>query len=134
MQSKNIVPIVTTDKLTETRAFYVDKLGLQLSFEHDMYLGVRTGDKDTGAAEIGFMKPEETCPGQFDGVGMTFGITVEDADAECERLRSAGIEIQQEPADMPWGARAFAITDPNGVMLFVSHPIPAAMEYAECIR
>ncbi|HEX5053617.1 MAG TPA: VOC family protein [Planctomycetota bacterium] len=132
MQSQNIVPIVTTSRLRETRAFYVDLLGFEVSFEHDHYLGVRAGP--AGSAELGFMRPDADAPGTFGGLGMTFGIRVADADLECERLRTAGARIVQEPADMPWGARAFATVDPNGVALYVSHPIPATPEFAACVR
>lgn len=132
MQAKTIVPIVSTAKMAETRAFYVEKLGLQLSFEHPHYLGVRTGDE--GAAEIGFMLPDTDWPDEFGGKGISFGIGVENADTECDRLRQAGVTILSDPADMPWGARAFSITDPNGVVLLISHPIPADVEFAACVK
>jgi catechol 2,3-dioxygenase-like lactoylglutathione lyase family enzyme len=132
MHGKHIVPIVTTDRLRETRAFYVDLLGFELSFDHDAYLGVRAGPK--GAPELGFMRPDVDAPVAFAGNGLTLGITVADADAECARLRRLGVPILQEPADQPWGARAFAVADPNGVTLYVSHPIPAAVEFAACVR
>lgn len=132
MQSDQIVPIVTTPKLRETRAFYLDLLGLQLSFDHDHYVGVRAGAK--GAPELGFMKPDQDSPDPFPGKGLTFAIRVPNADRECERLRGLGVPILLPPTDMAWGARAFLIQDPNGVMVFVSHPIPLAVEYQACLR
>ena len=132
MHSDQIVPIVTTARMQQTRAFYVDLLGLQLSFDHDHYLGVRAGDR--GAPELGFMLPDACAPDPFAGKGFTLSFRVADADRECARLRAAGVPIVQEPADMPWGARAFVVTDPNGVAIYVSHPIPAAVEFAACVR
>ena len=38
----------------------------------------------------------------------------DDLDATFERLRAAGAEIVQEPADQPWGARDGAVRDPSG--------------------
>ena len=132
MHSDQIVPIVTTARMQQTRAFYVDLLGMQLSFDHDHYLGIRAGDR--GAPELGFLLPDACAPDAFAGKGFTLSIRVADADRGCERLRAAGVPIVQEPTDMPWGARAFVITDPNGVAVYVSHPIPAAVEFAACVR
>jgi catechol 2,3-dioxygenase-like lactoylglutathione lyase family enzyme len=38
----------------------------------------------------------------------------DDLDATFERIRAAGGEIVQEPADQPWGARDGAVRDPSG--------------------
>ena len=38
----------------------------------------------------------------------------EDLEATFEKLRAAGTEIVQEPADQPWGARDGAVRDPSG--------------------
>jgi predicted enzyme related to lactoylglutathione lyase len=127
MSIQSISPIVTTKLLGETRAFYVDLLGFQLSYDHECYLGVRTGAK--GSHEIGFMSPDADAPDVFDGKGITFGIRVDDADKEHARLKRAGAAIVREPRDEPWGARAFILRDPNGVTLYLSHPIPAAAEF-----
>lgn len=132
MQSNTVIPIVSTTKMRETRAFYLDQLGLQVSFDHERYLGVRAGK--AGSCELGFMQPDAEHPDTFDGLGICFAIVVENADTECERLRNAAVPILQEPTDMPWGARAFVIADPNGIKISVSHQIPAAAEFADCIH
>jgi predicted enzyme related to lactoylglutathione lyase len=124
---QSIVPIVTTKLMRETRAFYVDLLGMQLSYEHEHYLGVRAGA--TGSPELGFMLPDPDAPDVFNGKGITFAFRVENADKEHARLKRAGAAILREPKDEPWGARAFIVRDPNGVTLYVSHPIPAAVEF-----
>jgi predicted enzyme related to lactoylglutathione lyase len=132
MNTKNIVPIVTTAKMRETRTFYVDLLGFQLSYEHDHYLGVRAGKK--GSPELGFMRQDADAPDTFAGKGITFAIEIADVDAECARLRRLGVPILQQPTDQPWGARTVLIQDPNGVAIYLSHPIPAAVEFAACVR
>jgi predicted enzyme related to lactoylglutathione lyase len=132
MSIQSIVPIVTTKLMRETRAFYVDLLGFQLSYEHEHYLGVRTGA--AGSPEIGFMLPDKDAPELFNGKGITFAFRVEDADKEHARLRRAGATILREPKDEPWGARAFILRDPNGVTLYLSHPIPAALEFQASVK
>jgi uncharacterized glyoxalase superfamily protein PhnB len=49
----------------------------------------------------------------------------DDLDASFEKLRDAGAEIVQEPADQPWGTRDFAVRDPSGNLVRVDQP-PAA--------
>jgi catechol 2,3-dioxygenase-like lactoylglutathione lyase family enzyme len=49
----------------------------------------------------------------------------DDIDATFARVRAAGGEIVQEPADQPWGTRDFAVRDPSGNMVRVDQP-PAA--------
>jgi catechol 2,3-dioxygenase-like lactoylglutathione lyase family enzyme len=132
MNAKHIVPIVTTTRMRETRAFYVDQLGFELSYDHDHYLGVRGGPK--GAPELGFMRPDAEAKDVFAGKGITIAIGVGDVDAECARLRRLGVPILQEPTDQPWGARTIVIQDPNGVALYLSHPIPAAVEFQHSAR
>lgn len=132
METKNIVPIVSTTRLQETRAFYTELLGFEVSFDHDHYLGLRAGAK--GSPELGFMLPDADCPDAFAGKGLTFGISVENADVEHARLQRLGVTIVQPPTDQPWGARSFVALDPNGVALYISHPIPAAVEFAACVR
>src|SRR5690349_1896250 len=120
MSIQSIVPIITTEKIRETREFYVGKLGFQVSFDHDHYIGLRAGA--AGSPELGFMRPDPDSPKTFGG-GTTFAIRVENADRECARLTKLGATIVQPPTDQPWGARAFVALDPNGVALYFSHPI-----------
>jgi predicted enzyme related to lactoylglutathione lyase len=132
MSIQSIVPIVTTKLMRETRAFYVDLLGFQVSFDHEHYLGVRSGAK--GSPELGFMLPDADAPELFNGKGITFGFRVEDADREHTRLRRAGATILREPKDEPWGSRAFILRDPNGVTLYVSHPIVATPAFQASVK
>jgi catechol 2,3-dioxygenase-like lactoylglutathione lyase family enzyme len=48
--------------------------------------------------------------------GERFQLTiwVENADAACEQLRSAGAELLNGPIDRPWGMRTAAFADPDG--------------------
>jgi uncharacterized glyoxalase superfamily protein PhnB len=49
----------------------------------------------------------------------------DDLDGAFEKVRSAGAEIVQEPADQPWGTRDFAVRDPSGNLVRIDQP-PAA--------
>ena len=43
-----------------------------------------------------------------------FELIVDNADAECERIKAMGVEITKTPQDVPWGYRFFSIKDPDG--------------------
>jgi methylmalonyl-CoA/ethylmalonyl-CoA epimerase len=44
---------------------------------------------------------------------------VGDVDAAAERLRTAGLSLESEPADQPWGARATSLLDPDGIRIYL---------------
>jgi catechol 2,3-dioxygenase-like lactoylglutathione lyase family enzyme len=46
----------------------------------------------------------------------------DDLDTAFEKVRSAGAEIVQEPADQFWGTRDFAVRDPSGNMVRIDQP------------
>ena len=43
-----------------------------------------------------------------------FEFRVADADTEYERMCALGIEVHEQPKDLPWGYRFFHIKDPDG--------------------
>jgi catechol 2,3-dioxygenase-like lactoylglutathione lyase family enzyme len=132
MSVRTIVPVFTTERLRESREFRVTKLGFRISLDRDHDRGLRAGAK--GAPGIAFPRPDSERPDAFAGRGASFSIEVADADRECERWRSLGVPVLAEPKDRAWGSRGLVAVDPDGVVLFVSQPIPAAMEFQACIR
>jgi catechol 2,3-dioxygenase-like lactoylglutathione lyase family enzyme len=46
----------------------------------------------------------------------------DDLDAAFEKVRAAGAEIVQEPADQFWGTRDFAVRDPSGNLVRINQP------------
>ena len=57
------------------------------------------------------------------GQGFSVRITTDESiDAIADRVKKAGGQLEQEPADMPWGARIFVVVDPYGYRLVISSP------------
>jgi uncharacterized glyoxalase superfamily protein PhnB len=55
------------------------------------------------------------------GVGLRIFIgTTQDINQLAARAKSAGLTLDQEPHDTPWGGRAFAVTEPSGFPLTIS--------------
>lgn len=77
------------------------------------YLNGSSADADAVAALV--------AKGALNGVHFH----TDDLDATFEKVRDAGAEIVQEPADQPWGTRDFAVRDPSGNLVRIDQP-PAA--------
>jgi uncharacterized glyoxalase superfamily protein PhnB len=55
------------------------------------------------------------------GEGFSLMITTsQDIDEIARRIRNSGWTLDTEPADMPWGRRAFRVRDPDGFRFAIS--------------
>jgi uncharacterized glyoxalase superfamily protein PhnB len=49
------------------------------------------------------------------GIGLRLWLsTIQDIDALAKEIKGRGGVLDHEPKDMPWGARLFSISDPDG--------------------
>jgi len=108
---------IITERLTETRDFYVNTLGFGVTFENEFYVLLHTPG---GKSEISFLLPNH--PSQqplfhapFPGKGVYLTLEVADVDTLYDELKRKGVTIRIALRDEPWGDRHFAIEDPNGV-------------------
>ncbi|HEY8607698.1 MAG TPA: VOC family protein [Noviherbaspirillum sp.] len=108
---------VVTEKVRESRDFYVRLFGCQVVYEgeDDWVVLLQLGE-----SELGFMRPGLDTqapvfrPG-FQGQGMWIAVEVADVDAEYHRIRELGVPIEAAIRDEPWGDRHFVVVDPNGI-------------------
>jgi catechol 2,3-dioxygenase-like lactoylglutathione lyase family enzyme len=128
MQIKKSVPIFFTDQLASIKQFYTSKLGFVVAVDSPGFLGLK--DPNNEAVELAFMKPEAHQIALKGGM-MYLGIEVADVDAEYERLKKNGVQIDQPPVNNPWGDRSFMVQDPIGLTLYLNTPIEPAQEYKE---
>ena len=110
------IPILPTDDLAAARAFYVDGLGFDVTFEVP-------GDGGTGLLGLarGTIRLTLDCPMAGHGRAACVAIEVTDADA-YHREWSAKVPVLRPPRNDPWGARTFDLLDPSGNTLFVIGP------------
>ena len=106
---------IVTEKLSESKDFYVRLFGGEVVYDSDWFVLLRIGE-----GELGFLVPhhESQAPifqPAFTGKGVFVAIDVEDVAAEYERIRSMGIPIEVPLRDEPWGDRHFVVVDPNGI-------------------
>lgn len=120
---------IITNKLAETKDFYINILGFGVSFENDFYLLLHTPGQE---AELSFLKPNHPTQqpifqSSFGGKGVYLTIEVEDVDKLYQMVKAKGMTIEVDLRDEPWGDRHFAIVDPNGIGIdIVYYQVPAS--------
>ena len=118
---------MTCKELEKSIRFYRDVLGfsVDLTFEHEGKMAgavISAGDirivlnQDDG--KLGWDRVK--------GQGFYLQLNVAgaaDVDAAAKRIKAAGGNLIDEPADRPWGARMFQFRDPDGFKIGVSTPL-----------
>lgn len=124
---KKIYPLVITDKMAESVAFYKSNFDFVAVFEQDWYVQLL---HEKSGAELAFMQPNvETQPAElhkkFAGNGIVLSLEVDDANAEWQRLKDKNLDIVVSLRDEEWGQRHFIVVDPAGVYVDIVQQLEA---------
>jgi uncharacterized glyoxalase superfamily protein PhnB len=117
-----VTPMFTVNDIGKSIAWYRDGLGFVVSEEwgeggthHGVML--KAGSCSFGLSQDDFSKGRD----RVKGVGFRiYAETKHSVDKLAERIRAYGGRIIQEPKDMSWGARTFAVEDPDGFRISFS--------------
>lgn len=126
MKIKRIDTTFSTEKLQESKEFYMNNFGFQLAYESDWYVELVTPKKDAG---ISFTLPQREEGEFFSGRGLILSFEVDHVESEYKRLQDNGVLIYQDLQDKPWGERSFVVDDPNGVHVYIYELIEQTEEY-----
>ena len=113
---------LTVKDLEKSLAWYQDVMGFAVDNRYEragklMAVGLRAGDvqvlivQDDGARGWDRVKGE--------GFSLQF-TTDQNIDELASGIKERGGALDTEPADMPWGVRAFRMHDPDGFKFVVS--------------
>ncbi|MDQ6436460.1 VOC family protein [Mesorhizobium sp. LHD-90] len=130
MKTTSYYPVLMTDDVAGTAAFYKQHFGFQALFENDWYVHLQsTGDKRVNLGIVQW--DHETVPpaGRAKTQGLLINFEVRDPDAVYARVQAAGLPILRTLRDEEFGQRHFITADPNGVMIDVIKPIPPSGEF-----
>jgi len=131
MSVEDVFPVVCTDRIEESAAFYADLLGLDVVFESGWYTLLRApGD---ARVQLGLVLREH--PSVPEGFrdrprGVLVTVEVPDVDAVHERARAAAHPLVQELRDEEFGQRHFMLADPDGALVDVVMAIPLSPAFA----
>jgi catechol 2,3-dioxygenase-like lactoylglutathione lyase family enzyme len=116
-----IVANICSDRMAETRDFYVGLLGLEVVAEHgDWFIQLASPSKPI--VQLGILRRDDAWIPDGFGVaprGVVLSVEVPDPDAVFAACVRRGIEVVQPPLDEDYGVRHVMITDPNGLLVNV---------------
>jgi uncharacterized glyoxalase superfamily protein PhnB len=116
MIANTLSPCITTEKVAESRDFYVKHFKAAVTFDCGWYVNLQIGGE---TSELQFMAPRNPETPACNPAGLVYNLRVDDVDAEFQRLEAAGLVPVMPLDDHPWGDRGFAVLDPNGVTLYI---------------
>ncbi|MDQ6420561.1 glyoxalase/bleomycin resistance/extradiol dioxygenase family protein [Paenibacillus sp. LHD-117] len=133
MKVSSFYPVILTEQVAVTSAFYVNHFGFEKVFEADWYISLRMSGSDIPFELAILDSTHATIPEAYrTGVkGLILNMEVEDVDAEYERLITrAKLPLQLDIRDEAFGQRHFIVSDPNGVLIDVITVIPPTEDYS----
>ena len=112
----------TVNDLSKSIQFYTEGLGFEVHEKHESDGQLRFVMLKSGAAQLG-LGQDDFAKGRdrVKGVGLRIWITTsQDVQELAERAKAAGITLDNEPEELPWGGTAFGVTDPDGFKVSIA--------------
>ena len=107
---------IATEKVEESRDFYIKHFNAKVIFDCGWYVNLEFGKQ---TSQLQFMAPREPGPPVCNPAGLMYNFSVDDVDQEHSRLTGEGFTPIMPLEDHPWGDRGFSIQDPNGITLYI---------------
>lgn len=123
MSFTRILTNICSDRLNESRDFYVALLGFEVNYDSDWYVQLRCPTNHE--LEFGIIaRTNELVPASFQKAptGMYVTFVVPDVDAVYSNAKALGLAIVQEPKNEFYGQRRFLTVDPNGCLIDICSP------------
>lgn len=131
MRPTSFYPVVMTDDVATSAAFFLTHFGFRSLFDSDWYVHLQS--ETNSAFNFALLaKSHVTIPAAHRDRtgGVLLNFEVEDVDAEYARLTAAGAHIALDIRDEDFGQRHFIVTDPTGILIDIVKPIPPSAEFA----
>jgi uncharacterized glyoxalase superfamily protein PhnB len=116
LRVRAVTPALTVNDLQASVAWYRDVLGFTVAEEYQRdgkVMGVRLVAGSTSF----LLGQDDFAKGRDRQKGAGFRLyceTAQDIDQLAAAVKARGGKLTQEPTDQPWGARDFAVVDPDG--------------------
>ncbi len=118
-----ILTNICSNDLPESKAFYVELLGLKVKYDSDWY--IQLCSPEDSEIEYGIIqRNHELVPADYQSLptGMYVTFVVSDVDVIYKKALNMGISILQQPRNEFYGQRRFLIKDPNGCLVDICSP------------
>jgi uncharacterized glyoxalase superfamily protein PhnB len=121
-RAREMTASLTVKDLRRSVAWYRDLLGFTIDREIERDGQLRGVALKAGAIRI-LLNQDDGARGfdrvKGEGFSLQF-ITSQSVDDIANRIKTNGGSLDTEPADMPWGVRAFRVRDPDGFKFAIS--------------
>lgn len=124
-RARTLSASLTVDDLQESLTWYRDVVGFTVDEEHERDGELRAVALIAGNVRI-LINQDDGAKGWDRAKGEGFSLhfaTAQEVDTIARRIRERGGSLESEPTDMPWGARAFRLKDPDGFNLTISSTV-----------
>jgi len=121
MHVTRLLPNICTDRMEETRDFYVSLLGFVVGTVHPGWYIQLVSPTDS-RIQIGIVRRDaEFTPEAFQrsAQGVIISVQVDDVDAVHTAAMQRGLQIAQALRTEDFGMRHFMVADPNGLLVNV---------------
>ena len=116
---------ITVKDLPTSMKWYCDVVGFVEDGRYEIEGKLRSVMVKAGDVRI-LLNQDDGAKGwdrqKYAGVSLQI-TTAQNVDDVANRIRNAGGTLASEPADMPWGTRAFRVYDPDGFQYSISSPL-----------
>lgn len=129
MSVTSLYPVLMSNDVAATAAFYRSTLGFETTFEIDWYVSLRLGNYELAILAY----DHDSIPQEYRKLaqGVLVNVEVNDVDELYKRLLGESVEIVQPLRDEAFGQRHFIVAAPDGVLLDVIQPIPPTGEFVD---
>jgi uncharacterized glyoxalase superfamily protein PhnB len=122
LRFRSVSPSLTVGDLEKSIAWYRDVAAFHVGELWREGGEVRGAEVMAGAARF-FLGQDDWAKGRDRKKGEGFRLhltTAQNVDEMAAGIKRRGGKLDSEPTDMPWGTRAFTLTDPDGFKLTIS--------------
>jgi len=122
LRLRSIAPSLTVKDLEASLHFYRDVVGFMVADEWSNEGELRGVSLVAGSARL-LLGKDDGAKGWDRKKGEGFRLylnTAQDIDEIAQAIKARGGTLASEPADMPWGSRAFDMVDPDGFLLTIA--------------
>ena len=121
-RGRDLSASLTANDLQKSLAWYRDVVGFTVKEEYEREGKLAGAWLVAGGVDL-MLGQDDGAKGWDRAKGQGFSLqitTAQDVDEVAAGITDRGGTLETQPADMPWGARAFRLVDPDGFQLTIS--------------
>lgn len=127
----SIYPVILSERIAESAAFYCQHLGFSVAFESEWYVSLKASGETI--RELALLQPgHESIPVPLTesttNLLLTFEVEAVDPIYQ-DLIRGKKLPCLLDLRDEPWGQRHFITRDPNGILIDIVQPIQPSEEF-----